>query len=449
MERFMSTIRLIKVEIIGMKGLEKKVSFQFLNDTINYNIYSKTTSTKAIFGANGSGKSSFITAMDVYKKICESASYLVSDSTSQKLSKLINKKSLMFSINVCFADCDEKVTYCHSISIDNKSSKPYIKSESISRIIGKTINEEKKEILRIEKGNIILFSEIPSLSKEEKTIDKYLYSLIGKINQYTTSTSIFSDINFLKDIDNILTEKKREKWHKDSVFGALFHLCSFISQLSIYMTNEDTHRIIDEKTYLLIKKFFNMKMVDNPILWDGNIVEKSRIKSYESKIEKMARFIKLFKPELKSIEVDKREYENFYKCSFIMKYDEYNIESEYESTGIKNLMEIFISLENASSGGISFIDEMDANMNEVYLTKICEYFTTYSKGQLCFTTHNTAPMKILKKQTRGIDFINGNTESIEWKKNGNSSPSKLYFDGMIPGIPFNVEDFDFINVFSS
>ena len=162
----------------------------------------------------------------------------------------------------------------------------------------------------------------------------------------------------------------------------------------------------------------------------------------------MAKFIKLYKPSLKDIEIDKTENEDVYVCKLIMKYDGYSVDSEYESTGIKNLLNIFTSLDNASRGGISFIDEMDANMSEVFLTKLCEYFAKYSKGQICFTTHNTSPMKILKRLKRGIDFINGFSECVTWKRVGNSNPANLFTDGMIEGIPLNIEDFSFADVFS-
>ena len=53
----------------------------------------------------------------------------------------------------------------------------------------------------------------------------------------------------------------------------------------------------------------------------------------------------------------------------------------------------------------------------------------------------------LLKQKYGIDFINSSKESVQWIRNGNYSPSKLYSEGMIPGLPFNLEDFDFLQVF--
>ena len=100
-----------------------------------------------------------------------------------------------------------------------------------------------------------------------------------------------------------------------------------------------------------------------------------------------------------------------------------------------------------NNGKIVFIDELDANLHDVYLCKLLEYFSIYAKGQLCFTTHNLTPMEILKKRNYSIDFLSDNSTITSWIKNGNYSVSKLYKEGMIDNSPFNIEAFDFIGLF--
>lgn len=43
---------------------------------------------------------------------------------------------------------------------------------------------------------------------------------------------------------------------------------------------------------------------------------------------------------------------------------------EFESSGIKKLMNLFYYLDAASDGFIVFIDELDSEINDVYLDKI-------------------------------------------------------------------------------
>ena len=105
-----------------------------------------------------------------------------------------------------------------------------------------------------------------------------------------------------------------------------------------------------------------------------------------------------------------------------MNYGTYRVSTKYESSGINKLIKLFDYLSFAMEGKIVFIDEMDSNINDVYLCKIIEFFVRYGEGQLCFTTHNTSPMSVLRKQKYSIDFLSANNKIIQWKTNGNFSP---------------------------
>lgn len=179
----------------------------------------------------------------------------------------------------------------------------------------------------------------------------------------------------------------------------------------------------------------------------STIVPKRQYEWYEKQIEMTSRFVKLFKEQLENIRIVKTNYGDNFLCRLEMVYDDYSIDYEYESAGIKNLIKMFICLEHTSRGGISFVDEMDVNINEIYLEKLFGYFMKYGKGQLCVTIHNTAPMKILKKGKHSIDFITSDQGIVSWIRNGAKNPTIDYKDGFIPGMPFNVNDFDFIGIF--
>ena len=92
---------------------------------------------------------------------------------------------------------------------------------------------------------------------------------------------------------------------------------------------------------------------------------------------------------------------------------------------------------------ITFIDEMDSNLHDVYFTKLIEFFKNDSKGQLCFTTHNLEPINLLKDKAHSLDFVSDDSRVYSWKKDGNNSPMSKYVHGLIPYSPFNVESFFF------
>lgn len=75
-------------------------------------------------------------------------------------------------------------------------------------------------------------------------------------------------------------------------------------------------------------------------------------------------------------------------CDLVMVYDSYKIHAEFESTGIKKLIKLFVYVREMVRGGIVFIDEFDSNLHDVYLCALLEYLMEYGEGQLCFTTHN-------------------------------------------------------------
>src|SRR5690606_15672989 len=108
-------------------------------------------------------------------------------------------------------------------------------------------------------------------------------------------------------------------------------------------------------------------------------------KLYEDEIKNLERFIKIFKPNLKEITFIKKVNWDYFIYSLIFNYDGYSVDLELESTGIKKLVRLYPYLQYASKGEITFIDEMDANIHDVYLSKLIEFFEKYALGQLCFT----------------------------------------------------------------
>ena len=130
-----------------------------------------------------------------------------------------------------------------------------------------------------------------------------------------------------------------------------------------------------------------------------------------------------------------------------MIYDSYEVDSDYESTGIQKLMSIYNSLDDVTKGKIVFIDELDANINGVYLKVLLEYLNNLNKGQLCFTSHNFYPMEYLYSYTNSIDFLGETGKLISWKKNGNYKPYNQYPEGMIVDSPFNIDPIDYAKVF--
>ena len=105
----------------------------------------------------------------------------------------------------------------------------------------------------------------------------------------------------------------------------------------------------------------------NEVKVSENYVLKDSYEQFKKEVEELYGFLHIFKPDLKNIEIDRKENKDFWLCDLIMVYDSYKIHAEYESTGIKKLVRLFAYLNEMVRGGIVFIDEFDSNLHDVYL----------------------------------------------------------------------------------
>lgn len=226
--------------------------------------------------------------------------------------------------------------------------------------------------------------------------------------------------------------------------------------ITVYLGEEDQHELyflrkilrgngLDTKA--LQEEIFEYSGIAN-IFFNVNdkIVEKKYFEKYKNKVNQLTQFIKIFKHDLISIDIDKKENGENYECDLNLNYGSYSINKEFESTGIKKLIRLYDCFEAASTTGIVFVDEMDSNLNDVYLCKLIEYFMYYGKGQLCFTTHNLDPMTILKENRNSIDFLSSDNHLVSWTSRGNASPENCYKNGMIKDSPFNIDATDFVGI---
>ena len=171
------------------------------------------------------------------------------------------------------------------------------------------------------------------------------------------------------------------------------------------------------------------------------------MRDVKDRLCRVKEFIRLFKPILKDIIVNENQFDSLYPFDFTFVYEDYSVPLSFESRGIRKIISIYEKLEGVARGGIGFIDDLDASIHEVYLEKIISFFTSYSEGQLVFTSNSLAPMRALEKGKHAIDFLSDQGDHEEWTRHSRYRASRLYHDGMIAGNPFNVEDYTFYRIF--
>ncbi len=433
---------LLNVTVAGVKCIEEEIRLDFYKKIVNQKFDADKYRIKAIYGENGSGKSAIITAVKIFQDIICNSQYLSESKNQKLLDELINKKTQHYKFKCEFLCRLEKdnIIFAYELQLKKNESGLYeIVYEKLSERSGNYSNSRYKSIYEVSNGKLIF---VNAQNENYSMIEKMTYNLLGKssfLNIY-----FFNFNNFNKDT---VTDSTRIY-----VRVCICMVLAFI--IKVYLDEEDKHELY------FIKKVFSERIKNDNNYISENVLEimdslsvtdsiipKNNFDIYVEKINNLTAFLRIFKHDLKSIEIDKKDDGDNYRCDLNLNYGNYLINKEFESTGIKKLIKLYDCFDAASKYGIVFIDEMDSNLNDVYLCKIIEYFMYYGKGQLCFTTHNLDPMSVLKENKYSIDFLSSDNKLVSWVSKGNATPDNYFKNGMIENIPFNIDATDFIGVF--
>ena len=440
---------LLSYTVNGIKNLDKDVRLDFYKKTIDKNFDPREYNVKAIYGENGTGKSAIMTSVKVLKNLILNRRYLNDSTNCRLLDNLINKRTLKLSIEIEFITIIKNIIALnkYKIVICRDEIENYYKIANEELYYRTNTSNNWSRIYIIENGK-----DIDSCSNK-------LFKELNKDNGIDTlkEQSFISNF-YYKHFKDIVKEDKHFKNLEDSkLVISIMNSILFASRIYVYFDDNDKY---DEYIYSnLIKEYLANKDInkkipdisraslDDEIIGYSTVVYKEFIEEFENNIKKLYEFIKIFKPELLEIEIDRKEQKDSYVCDLIFNYKDYKVYAAYESNGIKKLIGIYKAIEAVDKGYIVFIDEFDSNIHDVYLCKLIEYVEEYAKGQLCFTTQSITVMDVLENRKKSLDFLSRDHEITSWFKNSHYSASKKYKGGYIEKSPFNIESFDFLKAF--
>jgi len=436
-----STFYLLNLNISGIKNIENEIRLDFYKKKITKDFDPSRYRVKAIYGENGSGKTGIVTAVQILKELLINRNYLNQSTNQVFLNEIINKNSQSLKISCEFAARigTSIQVYQYSVTLAKKNPDWYeiVREKLLVKEAGSGATMYRL-VFETRDGKL-------AATEGEKEVSDWIETVATNLLGTSTLNSIV--IGQIKPQNN--EQERLGYWTKMlviSAFGAFLNVSLASSdQHKLFFLNESIRNPTDSKDFI---HSLNTMLLQARLSSGSNSrrVPKSGFNKYEAEIQRLTRFLQLFKPDIQSIDIEKQEDKNEYQCDLLLNYGSYRVHTEFESTGIKKLMQLFKSLDAAANGDIVFIDEMDANINDIYFTKLIEYFMLYGKGQLIFTTHNTSPMSVLKKNRKSIDFLSNNNKIIPWVTNGNYKPENLYREGMIEYLPFNVEPEDFLGI---
>ncbi len=449
----MNDIFLVSYRVKGIKNFEEEVSLSFYKKTITKPIDIGNYNVKGIYGMNGSGKSAIISSVNILRNLLINENYLNIPIVQSSLDEIINKKIEELHIGTKFLlKLTEDTAYLYEYEVvlkKNDFGKYVIDSEQLSCKNAFSKKDEFIPVFKVKKGEIEYINTEEGIDSENEFREK---------TKNLLSNSSASSLFLMK-----FNHNKIKTVNLASISMGIQVLMLYSFNMHVYMDQSDNHTDYFVNDLLNKNSENNIKIqaelmnvlhildIQNLSIFSckTDTIPVDKYESYKDFVKKLKKFIQIFKPELKDIEIERKDKGVDYVCSLNMVYEGFGINSEFESTGIKKLIKLYAYLQEMVQGGIVFIDELDSNLHDVYLCALLEYLMDYGQGQLCFTTHNVGPMDILKRNKKSIDFLSIDNKIYPWKTNGNYSPAKLYKNGMIEGSPFNIDAIDFIDVFDT
>lgn len=370
-----------------------------------------------IYGQNGSGKTTVIQALDLFKKLAIGMP-LWSDmfnciSAGEKsceidlcfyLQKDLNQYKAEYNFIICKnneGNCSFfQETLKYSIYIDGKWTRntPIFSCNYADAIQVFEPKSRYDALVKKDKENAINLSVAYKLSQERKTsflFSQELYNILKKSNEVE-----------LFEIVSTLTQYAREKLFiiQNSHNGII---SLDVMPLAI-LHSENNKKVIGEIPITLQEPMvtdYNTFEIVSSVTENMNIVISALVPGMSIGIKNHGK--QLLKDGLEGIRyelVSKR-----YNSEFPIRY---------ESEGIKkllSLLSIIIAMYNDPSVCIA-IDELDAGIFETLLGTLLHTIEETGKGQLIFTSHNLRPLEVLSKDNIVFTTTNSSNRYIHLKK---------------------------------
>lgn len=428
-----NVVRILEVNLKNYKnisnGTVKMASIQNIEDGIG--------DILGIYGQNGSGKTSIISAIRIIQDMFTGKSlpedieeYIMYGQNESQIDSLFYIKN---------GDKRYKVKY--KITLLNNNEDTFIKEESIDYWYKGNINDDWDRVKGL----------IRNVYNNNNIFPKYRNDELLKL---------YDDDN-----DFIVNKKMKFKDKKSMIF----------SEELIDLMNEKSKVIADEYEILSILKhyaFSNLFIIDNKrlALSDANIVLPMNFKNYisnenismgvmpigldkptylprkavneiKTSLHASNKVISEIIPELRiklkelKIQTSKSGDEEVL-VELLSCREDIEIPIRYESDGIKKIvavLHLLIAMFNYKSMSV-LVDELDSGIFEYLLGEILEILEQRGKGQLIFTSHNLRPLEVLNKNNLVFTTTNTKNRYIKLKNvKTNNNLRDMYYRDLILG----------------
>ena len=403
----------------------------------------------SVYGENGSGKSNFVSSIDLLRRSIDSFEMLVnkeiiSELTMEKelseefLKMVIGGINILRLADSCrMAECDEEtsieygfLTHGHEGYYQLRFAEKFV-YERLYYFTGK-----QRGVLfeiGIQNGKISPFfsSKIFMNKKVEEEI-------CDEIDKYWGKHTFLSILNKEKN-------EKNEQYINENYFPYVFDILDMLQELTVY----------HKKT-----SYFGSEVrAGKP----NNILQRMDVGkveiAYEPFLDRSERILNDFFTQAYA---DIKEV--FYKRSYEQKEISYKlyikkmiggkirtIDFKYESAGTQHILEIIHSLLGVFCGITVVYDEIDDGIHDLLLKNILESMMDDISGQLIITTHNTYILESIDIKSVYVIIVDYQGNKVVKcldkypRIQGTNNPRIMYLKGLFGGVPIvDAFDYDFI-----
>lgn len=417
----------------------KDVTFDFRNGSKG------TKKFISVYGENGSGKSNFVSSIDLLRRSIDSFEMLVD---SEKITELIQEKALPKKFHEMFldntnilrlsdkcrmAECDEETVMEFGFRFGGHEG--YYILGFAERFVYEKLyyftGKQSGTLYEIKKDNGIRTAFSGKLFENKKAeeeicdeIDKYwgkhtLLSILNKERNEKNEQYIRNNyLSYVFDILDMLQSmtvhyKKTSSSGREIIAGVPDNILSNLSEGYIEASNE----AVLDRTERILCDFFTQAYADIKEVF------------YEKKYVKNMVAYKLCVKKMIGGKIRIIDFRN-------------------ESAGTQHILEIIHSLLGVFCGVTVVYDEIDDGIHDLLLKSILESMTDDITGQLIITTHNTYMLESIDIKSVYLITVDyqGNKEVKCLDKysriQGTNNPRIMYLKGLFGGVPI-VDSLDY------
>ena len=448
--------RIIKLKSVELKNFKNvkygKIEFKEDKHSRSSGNMSKIANILGIYGQNGSGKTSVINGLYLFKTVVSGQS--LNPNFCNFISCDKNYASLSFEFRITDKDEIYRVFYKFDIRKTYKSEAFeecgfYEKKDITAEVFREKLSYSKFEDDQWKKSITIvdydmddkdyIFRPIRNYKEVANSTEKKVGFGIAKgLSQANSTSFIFNP----KTFSLLVTSFSKNSPENCKIMAILRN---FVIFNVFVIQNDDLGAITSNKniplSFMLGDKKINMRGNIGLNLFDISLIEKDKLNTVQKILEQINVVLNTLIPKLK-IEIKnygKETLENskdVFKVELLTVRDNRKIPLKYESDGIKKIVSILsllIGMYNNENILVA-VDELDAGIFEYLLGEILEILSKNAKGQLIFTSHNLRALEKLNKEMVIFTTTNENNRYISLNSGKSSENLRdFYYRGIMLG----------------